>query len=146
MVTTRTLPALHFRLTLADREIGGIFRECTGLDSETEVIEHREVDENGRPIVQKVAGPTKWSNIILKRGVDQSLDLWQWRDTVHRAGPDAARTDGTLELLDHEGKPVATYRFSGGWPVRYAAKATAAADGGVAWEEIEVAHEGLERV
>jgi phage tail-like protein len=146
MAATRAVPAQHFRLTLADREISGVFRECSGLDSETEITEQRAADERGQPVVQKVAGATKWSNITLRRGIDQSLDLWQWRDAVHREGPDAARADGTIELVDYEGATVATYRFRGGWPVRYSGAAPAAAGNDVAMEEIVIAHEGLERV
>ena len=47
----------------------GIFREVTGLDSETEVIEHRVTGKGGNLIVQKIPGALKWSNITLRRGI-----------------------------------------------------------------------------
>ena len=75
-------PASYFRLTLGGHESVGVFKEAAGFDSETEVIEHKSVDENGRPFTRKVAGGIKWSNITLKRGVDESMDIWKWRDTA----------------------------------------------------------------
>ena len=58
-------PASHFRLDLGGRQGVGMFRECSGLDSETSVIEHKSIDDQGRPVVRKVPGEIKWSNITL---------------------------------------------------------------------------------
>ena len=78
-------PASYFRLTLGGKESVGVFKEAAGFDSETEVIEHKSIDANGRPYTRKVAGGIKWSNITLKRGVDESLDIWKWRqDTIDK--------------------------------------------------------------
>ena len=57
------------------------------------------------PIIRKVPGALKWSNITLKRGVDESLELWKWRKQVIEEGPDSARVDGYIELLDYNGTP-----------------------------------------
>jgi phage tail-like protein len=133
------------RLTLADRDVGGLFREVSGLDSETEVTEHQEVDERGRPIIRKVPGVTRFSNITLKRGIDENLDLWQWRTQAQQARrEEEAKTDGTIELLDYEGSPIATYNFAQGWPVRYGV--TVAAGDEVPEETIEICVESIERV
>lgn len=43
------LHATSFRLTLGGRESVGAFREVSGLSSETEVTEQRNVDAQGRP-------------------------------------------------------------------------------------------------
>jgi phage tail-like protein len=146
MPITQPTTAVQFRLTLAEREIAGVFRECTGLDSETEVIEQRSVDETGQQVVRRVPEETKWSNITLKRGIDTSLDLWNWRDTVMREGVDRARSDGTIELLDYDGNPIAAYRFRQGWPVRYSGAVLGAAGDETAFEAVEICHEGLERL
>jgi phage tail-like protein len=134
----------HFRLTLAGRDVGGLFRECSGLASETEVIEHRAGDDAGQPFVRKLPGATRWSSITLTRGVDDNRDLWEWRDAVHKGGADAARTDGTIELIDHEGTSIATYAFRQGWPAKY--QAAFSATGNVAVEAIEICVEAIERV
>ena len=139
-------PASFFRLKLGGHESVGVFQQVSGLDSETEVVEHKAVDEQGRPQVRKVAGQTKWSNISLKRGVDENLDLWKWRDTVIKQGADAARVDGTIELLDIGGGPIATYQFKQGWPIKYSGATMDATTNNVALEEVQIAHEGVERM
>jgi phage tail-like protein len=138
-------PTSFFRVTLGGKESIGVFREVSGLSSETEVTEEREVDDRGRPIVRRVPGATKWGNITLKRAVDNNLGLWKWRKQVLGEGPDAARVDGAIELLDVQGRPVATYRFSQGWPSKYQGPELNATSNEVAIETIEITHEGLER-
>ena len=138
-------PASHFKLSIGGRESAGMFRECGGLDSETSVIEQSSVDDAGRPVVRKVPGATKWSNITLKRGVDESLDLWKWRETVIQKGPDEARTDGTIQLIDYTGGIIATWKFLQGWPIKYTGATLNASGNEVAVEEVQIAHEGLAR-
>jgi phage tail-like protein len=145
MPTMPAAPVVNFRLTLADREMAALFRECSGLDSETEVTEQRSVDESGQPVVRKLGGATRWSNITLKRGVHENRDLWEWREVVHREGPDAARTDGTIDLFDSVGTAVATYRFRQGWPVKYTVAKLSASTDEVSMEEIVICHEGFVR-
>ena len=138
-------PVSRFELKLGGNEQVGVFRECTGMDSETEVTEHKSVDAKGQPFVRKVAGATKWSNITLKRGVDTNKKLWEWRDKVVKEGPDAARVDGTISLLDYDGKPILTYKFLQGWPIKYGGVTLNAAQNEIAMEELQICHEGLTR-
>jgi phage tail-like protein len=138
-------PATHFRLNIGGHEKVGVFREVSGLESETEVVEHKFVDEQGRDGVRKVPGHTKWSNLTFKRGVDENLELWKWRDEVIKEGPDAARVDGTIELLDYKGTVISTYKFLQGWPIKYSGGTLSATSNEIALEEIQICHEGLER-
>src|SRR4051812_43132568 len=101
-------PASHFRLTCGAEEMG-LFREATAPTSETKVVEHVSVDGNGNPLVQKVPGPTSWTNLTLKRGVDGQNKLWEWRKDVLEQGPAKSRRTVTLALLDYTGSTIATY-------------------------------------
>ena len=139
-------PASHFRLDLGGHEGVGMFRECAGLDSETSVIEQHSVDDNGRPLIRKVPGAVKWSNITLKRGVDESLDIWKWREQVINSGPDSARVDGNIALIDYSGSTIATWKFEQGWPIKYTGATLNASGNEVAVEEIQICHEGLQRM
>jgi phage tail-like protein len=133
-------------LTLGGNESCGVFKEASGFDSETDVLEHKATDANGRPYTRKVAAGLKWSNITLKRGVDESLDIWKWRDTVVTQGADKARVDGKIELLDVTGSTIATYKFTQGWPIKYVGATLDASTNNVALEELHICHEGFERV
>jgi len=139
-------PTNHFKLTLAGKEAMGQFREVSGLDSESEVVEHKEVDAQGNPLIVKVNGNLKWSNIELKRGIDVNKGLWEWRYMVESKGPDAARTDCTLELLDYDGSAIATYNITQAWPVKYSGASMNAGSNEVAVEGITICHEGFKRM
>ena len=58
-------------------EIDGVqsagFTECTGLSTETDVIEYREGSDRGG--VRKIPGLAKFTNIVLKRGLTRCRDL-----------------------------------------------------------------------
>jgi phage tail-like protein len=139
-------PTNRFRLTLAGKETIGQFREVSGLDSEQEIVEQKEVDANGQPVIIKVPGNLKWSNIELKRGVDVAKGLWDWRYAVETQGPDSARTDCTLELLDYDGSPIATYNIKQAWPSKYTGVSLNANSNEIAVESITICHEGFKRM
>jgi phage tail-like protein len=136
-------PVTHFKLTIGGKESVGLFREVTGFDTESDVIEYKSADANGRPLIRKVSGNPKWSDLVLKRGVDSQKVLAEWRKLVEEGGPDKARTDCTLELLDYDGSPIHTYSILQAWPRKYTAAALKADSNEVAVEEITLAHEGF---
>src|ERR1700744_6271754 len=77
-------PVLAFRFAV---EISGLFvagfSEVSGLQAEIEVQEYREGGVNG--YIHKRAGPTKYSsNLILKKGITDSTELWSWYRDVMR--------------------------------------------------------------
>ena len=80
-------PTNHFRLQVGGKEAIGQFREVSGLDTESEIIEQKEVDAQGRPAIVKVSGNLKWSNIELKRGIDIDKGLYDWRRVGRGKGP-----------------------------------------------------------
>jgi phage tail-like protein len=139
-------PTNHFRLNVGGKEAIGQFREISGLDTESEIIEQKEVDANGRQVTVKVSGADKWSNIELKRGVDVDKGLYEWRRMVEDKGPDEARTDCTLELLDYDGSAIATYSITQAWPVKYTGVSMNAGSNEIAVEGITLAHEGFKRM
>jgi phage tail-like protein len=125
-------------------EIDGIsiaaFCEASGLASETAVIEYRNGSDRVNT-VRKLPGLTKYANIVLRRGVTQDNQLWQWRRAIEQGTPD--RRSGAIVLLDDERNPVKRWRFSEGWPAKFEGPDLNAKGNDVAIETIEIAHEGL---
>ena len=125
-------------------EIDGIasagFTECSGLSTTTDVIEYRE--GNDRSGIRKLPGLTKFSNIVLKRGITQSRDLWNWRKTVMDGVID--RRSGSIVLLADDLTPVVRFRFRNGWPAKWEGPALNGKSSEVAIETLEIAHEGLD--
>jgi phage tail-like protein len=130
---------LTFSFRLKVGQSDWTFREVSGLTSESEVIERRE-GGRGRETV-RVPGNVKWSNIELKRGIDTDMALWKWRKQVIDGKLGDARANGTIEVIDQKGDPIAVYSIKNAWPSKY----TGAAMSGSAFESITIAHEGIER-
>jgi phage tail-like protein len=131
--------AFNFRV-----EIEGIaraaFSEVGGLESETAVIEYR---VGGEPrTVHKLPGLTKYANIVLRRGITQDPELWNWRQSVVQGNVD--RRNGSIFLLDDDGTEVVRWNFFQGWIAKWEGPALNAKANEVAIETIEIAHEGLE--
>ena len=132
-------PAFNFLV-----EIDGIvtagFSECSGLSSETEVIEYREGNERTLG-VRKIPGLTRYGNVTLRRGITTNRDLWDWRQTVID-GQVSCRTVA-ITLLDESATPVMRWSLREAWIVKIEGPLLRARGNEVAIESIELAHEGL---
>jgi phage tail-like protein len=131
--------AFNFRVEIDGIQVAG-FTECSGLSTETDVIEYREGNERGG--IRKLPGLTKFANIVLKRGITKGRELWNWRKVVIEGGVD--RRSGTIVLLGEDHAPVARFHFREGWPAKWEGPKLNAKSSEVAIETLEIAHEGLE--
>lgn len=129
-------------------EIDGIqragFRECSGLDSSQDPIDYREGDDKTMTI-RKLPGLKKFSNIVLKRGITDDMDLWKWRKQVMDGKIKDARKHGSVILMDDEGNDKARWDFVEGWPTKWTGPSFNATGNEVAIETLELAHEGVDR-
>ena len=134
-----------FELKLGGAESAGYFAEVSGLSTENQVIEHTATAKDGKPLPQRFAGQVKWANIVLKRGVDAELALWNWRKTILDGQIDKNRKDCTINVLDQTGAIVVTYAFIRAWPCKYSSPGLNAGGNEILVEELELAHEGFTR-
>lgn len=127
-------------------EIDGItraaFQEVSGFDSTIDVIEHREGGEN--VALRKLPGMTKYSNIVLKWGITDDVQLYQWHREI--VNGDIQRKNGSIVLLNRGGAEVARWNFLRAWPTKYDGPDLNAEGNDIAIETLELAHEGVERV
>jgi phage tail-like protein len=126
-------------------EIDGItraaFHEVSGFDSTIDVIEHREGGDNTTP--RKLPGMTKHSNIVLKWGLADDADLYNWhRDAVNGR---VQRRNGSIVLLDRQGQERMRWNFVNAWPTKWDGPDFNAEGNDVAIETLELAHEGITR-
>jgi phage tail-like protein len=126
-------------------EIGGItqagFSDCSGFGSSTDPIEYREGGEN--TTVRKLPGMTKNTNITLKWGLTDSTELYDWYREIVNGKVD--RRNGSIVVLDLEGKEKLRWNFFQGWPTKWDGPDFSAKGTDVAIETLEIAHEGIER-
>lgn len=133
------MPAYHFIV-----EWGGVrtgFTEVSGLTMETQVIEYRE-GSSPDAAVTKMPGLTKFSNIVLKRGIQKGdNDFFKWMQTIQ--GSKVERRDILISLLNENHEPVMSWRIRNAFPVKIEVAPLKASANEVAIETIELAHEGL---
>ena len=128
----------NFKVEIAGVTSAG-FYEVNGLESEVAVIEYR---EGGDFATRKLPGLAKFGNITLKRGVTDSLELYQWHKKILQGVMD--RRDGVITLLDDAKKPVRRWKFSNAFPFKYEGPALNATSSDVAIETLVLCCEGLD--
>jgi phage tail-like protein len=118
--------------------VGG-FQECTGLDTSLEVEDYKEGGLNDR--IRKFPSRVTWQNIVLKRGIGLSDDLWMWH-AAYMTGT-GVRRDGIITLEDDQHNALKQWHFIRGLPIRWTGPAFNAKASEVAIESIEIIHEGI---
>jgi phage tail-like protein len=126
-------------------EIDGItragFRECSGLDSTQAPIEYR---EGGEIItVRKIPGLIAYSSIVLKWGISDDKDLWEWR--LKTMEGKVERKNGSIILLDDTGTEKIRWNFREAWATKWTGGSFNATGNEVLIEQIDLAHEGTLR-
>ena len=116
------------------------FSECSGLTTETDVIEYRNGDED--ITVRKLPGLRKYTNITLKRGFTDSKDLWEWRKKV--IDGQTERQAGSIVLRNEAREEALRWNFREGWPSKWEGPALNAKNNEVAIETLEIAVEHIE--
>jgi phage tail-like protein len=140
MPAVREDPYLGFNFGI---EVDGIevagFSEVSGLAAETEVEDYREGGVNY--FVHKLPKSTRYGNLILKRGMTSSLDLYNWYRDVAAAKIEAKQV--TVTLFDSERSAVKTWTFQNAFPVKWNGPDLKADGNALAIESIEFVHQGL---
>lgn len=136
------LGAFNFRLEI-DAVVHGGFSECTGLDSESDIIEYRlGTDDN---TVRKIPGLNKFSNVTLKRGFSTNMDLWDWRRTVMNGVIE--RRTVTIILLEETGQTEKLrWNLRAAWPSKWTGAELKSSANEIAIETLEFCHEGVEMI
>jgi phage tail-like protein len=90
------------------------FSEMQGITSEVEVAEYVSSGTVGVTLAKQF-GRTKPATVVLKRGVDQDMSLWNWHAEV-LGGMPSARRSCSLLLKDTTGITQQRYHLHMAWP------------------------------
>ena len=141
----RSDPFRNFRFRL---EIDGLqtagFSEVESFAATTDVIEYREGTDPAHS--RKLSGLTKYGNIILKQGMTQSLELYQWHRQIVSGQLTGNRRQVVIVVQDESGADQGRFIVSAAWPVKYVVSDLNAKGNEVLIELLELANEGIERV
>jgi phage tail-like protein len=137
-------PYRNFRFKV---EIDGInvasFAEASIPDSTTDSVEYREGMDS--PYSRKLSGPTKYGNLTLKKGLTDSMDMYNWRKQVEDSGAKNARKSVSLVLVDEEGKDKSRWNIFEAWPTKYSSSGLDAKGNAVVIDTFELALEKITR-
>lgn len=125
----------------------GKFSEVTGFEL---TMEPKTIQEGGRNWGElQRSGITKFTPIILKRGVTTVNDLWSWFDASTRGSNYGYRLHGEIIVLGNpldgkEENPIMTWHLENVMATKFKGPDLNSTANQVAIEEIHLVHEGLE--
>ena len=126
-------------------ELDGItragFHDVSGLESTINVHSYK---EGGADFESKLPMRTTYSNIVLKWGLTDDLEMYTWHRQAELGS--VQRKNGSVILRDRQGNEKVRWNFFAAWPTKYTGPTLNSEGNDVAIETLELAHEGLERV
>lgn len=143
-MANRELPygAFNYIVNFDSAEEFGGFSDVSGLGTELTVAEYRNGNDRENH-VRKVPGIHKVTDVTLKRGIVDSVSLWEWIEEAHTDGP-SAKKNVTIKLLDEARNFVQKWTLQDVLPMKYTGPTLAAKGGGdVAMEELVLSAEGF---
>ncbi len=140
MSTNQPYGNFNFVVEIGGSSVSG-FSEVSGLEASIDVIEYR---LGGDPTTHKLPGRARMEDLVLRRGVDDNRDLWNW----FKAGLDGQvdRRLVSIILLDAAGQERLRWNVRNAWPRKYTGPTFNASGNDVAIEEVVLTHEGIELV
>lgn len=153
LAASRFYLRLELELDGGDEQVDATFLECQRFERSQPIIQHVEVmprqwanAKYGQLVTTKIPGHTTTENIVLKRGLTNSITLWKWFGLVEAGKWRKHAIPGSLSIYDQAGAEQARYEFRGAWPTRYKAADVNAQSTELAIEEVELAVDHFERV
>lgn len=138
----RQNPYKSFRFRV---EIDGITAartsEVSGLQVETDVELYEEGGVND--FVHQLPKKTKYPRLVLKRGITDVDDLWKWYQDVVSGG--FTRKNGSIILMDVTGEDKWRWNFVQAYPVKWSGPELKADSNTVAFESVELVHQGIQK-
>ena len=143
-----------FRVSVGFSDQVAGFSRVSGLKEQTEVVEYREGTDPAR--MRKMPGQTSWDNVVLERGLTNSMDLVNWRRDVSMAADEAGknlaneagaaldfREEVTIELAEYHARVTWIWTLVEAWPASLEIGEFAHDGNDVVLETLELAHEGI---
>ncbi len=131
---------MRFDVTIDGIELGA-FTGFEGLAFTYDVKTYEEGGENG--FVHALPGRLKYENIKISRPLDSSSPaLARYFASLAKDGK-VSRGNATVKAYNDNSEPIATWTFTGVYPVRYSGPSFTVDGGKAASETLEFAHRGL---
>lgn len=125
-------------------EIAGIqdaqFLECSGFETKLDVEEYKEGGLND--FIHKLPGRQSYTNVTLKRGVVNSIELWDW---LHRLSTAAAKSEEkknmSVVLCNGKGEEQLRWNLIAAFPVKWSVPSMQSEQSSIYVESLELAYQ-----
>lgn len=114
------------------------FVEVGGLGFEVATEEMPEGGENR--FVQKYPARTKYSDLVLKRGLLVRSAVWTWVERC-TTGVLIEPKDVNVTLLNEKHEPLMTWRFVNAWPVKWSVSDLSATNNAFVVETLQLSYQ-----
>src|SRR3712207_6533250 len=138
------LTAARFSVTIDGYEIAS-FSELQGITTEVEPVAFMESTDK-EIVYKQLPGRATPGKIVLKRGKNQSMELWAWHEAVLLGNIVAARKSCSLIMYNYDGAPVARYHLENAWPAKLEVGGLKAGASEVLMETVTIVCERIQRV
>ena len=136
--------AARFSITIDGSEIA-TFSELQGITTSVEVVDFIESSDK-EVVMRKLPGRRNPPTVVLKRGKNNSMELWAWHESVLQGNMAAARRSCSLVMYNVDGKPVARYHLEDAWPAKIEIGALKAGASEVLMESVTLTCTHIQRV
>lgn len=141
---TTAITANLFAVTIDGTTIGR-FAELQGIKTEIRVVEFVESGDKGLIQTKMPANP-ELAVITLKRGQDNSMEMWAWHEAARLGQLDQARKSCSLVMFDASGKPVSRFHLENAWPSKIEIGPLRAGSSEMLMESVTLVCDHLQRV
>jgi phage tail-like protein len=142
--TPEAITASRFSITIDGYEIAA-FSELQGITTQVDVVDFLQSSDK-EVMLTKLPGKRTPPTVTLKRGKNNSMELWSWHEAVLAGDMAAARKSCSLVMYNTDGKPVARYHMENAWPAKIEIGGLKAGASEVLMESVTVVCEHIQRV
>lgn len=138
-------PLIQARYKVDFPKLSGVFTNVDAVSATIAEVPYQFTGPDGQPNATTQPGLRKNPQIKLTRGMTDDLSAWNWHKEVLNGQVASARVNGTISILDVEGKPVAVFNVFNAWPLSVATPQLMSSGQTTGNEVITLTCEGFER-
>ncbi|MER6631456.1 phage tail protein [Streptomyces sp. NPDC000987] len=119
-------------------------QEISGLTVEEDVVEVKQVSDQGKQIIRKQPGARQAGEVTITRGLDKSSEFTKWiKETLNKGAVSSARQNLTIEIMDSELNTVRRIQLMQGWVSRWEGPSLKAGESSPATESVTIVFEEI---
>ncbi|WNM30856.1 phage tail protein [Streptomyces sp. Li-HN-5-11] len=119
-------------------------QEISGLTVEEDVVEVKQVSDQGKQIIRKQPGARQAGEVTITRGLDKSSEFTKWiKETLNKGAVSSARQNLTIEIMDSELNTVRRIQLMQGWVSKWEGPSLKAGESSPATESVTIVFEEI---